>query len=116
MGGVTFETVAFGKTPEEAFNKAREEAREWHGRAPYSGTIKEKDTFTEIPKEEYKGRDRRKFARELISDGDDRVDDKWGPAGAVSLKGTQEGKQYRENNGLKGKHGAVWLFFGWASC
>ena len=116
MGAEAFKRVAFGKTPEEAFSNACDEAREWYGKRPYTGSIKEKDTFTEIPEEEYKGKDRRKFANELISDGDDRVDDKWGPAGAVSLKGTQEAQEYREKNGLVGKHGAVWLFFGWASC
>ncbi|MFC6771261.1 hypothetical protein ACFQDD_06980 [Halorubrum pallidum] len=116
MGADTFTRVAFGKTADEAFSNARKEAEEWHGSRPYTGSIKEKDSFTKIPEREYKGKDRRKFAGELIAEGDDRIDSKWGPAGAVSLKGTQEASQYRENNNLKGKHGAVWLFFGWAPC
>jgi len=51
-----------------------------------------------------------------MADRDPRVDDKWGPAGVINLSGTQAAKKYRERNGLKGKHGSVWLFFGVASC
>jgi hypothetical protein len=43
------------------------------------------------------------YARYLINEGDDRVDDKWGPAGCICVKeptATEPGE---------------WIFFGWAS-
>ena len=115
MGAVTFETLAFGKTAEEAFSKAVEDARHTHGHGGYTGTIAEKDTFEVIPEREHKGRQKRTVARELIEEGDKRIQSKRGPAGAINCSGTTEAKRYRERKGLKGKHGDVWLFFGWAS-
>ncbi|MDG5762014.1 hypothetical protein QA600_22110 [Natronococcus sp. A-GB1] len=115
MGAVTFETLAFGKTVEEAFSKAVEDARHTHGHGGYTGTIAEKDTFEVIPERGHKGRQKRTVARELIEEGDERIQSKRGPAGAINCSGTTEAKRYRERKGLKGKHGDVWLFFGWAS-
>ncbi|UHQ99184.1 hypothetical protein HYG81_26495 (plasmid) [Natrinema zhouii] len=46
---------------------------------------------------------------------DERICQKWGPAGAINCSGTAAAKRYREQHGMKGKHGDVWLFFGWAS-
>ena len=116
MGGASFFTKAFGSDADEAFAKAVEEAEWRHGKAGYTGTIAEKNGFTEIPEEEHKNRDKEKYAGEFMADRDPRVDDKWGPAGVINLSGTQAAKKYRERNGLKGKHGSVWLFFGVASC
>ena len=115
MGAVTFERLAFGTTAEEAFSKAVEDARHMNGHGGYTGTIAEKDTFEVIPKREHKGRQKRTVARELIEEGDERIQSKWGPAGAINCSGTKDAKQYRERKGLKGKQGDVWLFFGWAS-
>jgi hypothetical protein len=118
MGGASFFTKAFGGDADEAFRKAIEAAQWRHGHAGYTGTIAEKDGrgYTKIPEDEHKNRDKEKYAGDLMADQDDRVDDKWGPAGAINLSGTQAAKEYREQNGLRGEHGSVWLFFGIASC
>lgn len=94
MGATTFFTRAIGPTPREAFRAAVDNALYEHGRG-YTGTIAEKDSFVMIDVPE--GADPVAFAQALIDEGDERVDDKWGPAGCVMLA---EGK---------------YLFFGWAS-
>ena len=43
MGADTFTTSAKGRTAEEAFRAAREDACHWHGHGGYTGTIAEKD-------------------------------------------------------------------------
>lgn len=116
MGAETFMTTAFGQTVDEAFRSAVEDAEYRHGKAGYTGTIAEKSSFKVIPDSEHKGKQKRKYARQLINDGDKRIQSKIGPAGAINLSGTKAAKRYRKNNDLKGKHGDVWLFFGWASC
>jgi hypothetical protein len=95
MGSDTFRTRASGKTANDAFNNAVREAQYESGHGGYSGTIAEKNCFQmiDLPK----GKDARDFANELISEGDPRIDDKWGPAGCIALG--------------KGEY----LFFGWAS-
>ena len=98
MGGDVFYTESEGTNIDEAFRKAVEQAEWEHGHAGYTGTIAEKTGFTLIPDSEWKGKyDPKWYARKLVDDGDSRVDDKWGPAGAIQL---EEGR---------------WLFFGWAS-
>ena len=96
MGGATFIERAKGKTANEAFCSARESAQWKSGHGGYTGTIAEKDEFIliDVPS----GENAEQFANALIADGDPRVDDKWGPAGCISLGGSE------------------WLFFGWASC
>lgn len=95
MGVETFETVATGATAREAFYAARAEAQHEHGHGGYTGTIAEKGSFVTLtPPEGEKPLD---FARRLINEADERIDNKWGPAGCVKLG---DGK---------------WLFFGWAS-
>lgn len=96
MGANSFETRARGKTAQDAFRTAVEQARYDHGHAGYTGTIAEKHSFAMIPVPP--GEDAQTIARRLIDDDDRRVCDKWGPAGCVRL-GPEE-----------------WLFFGWASC
>ncbi|MBT7080174.1 MAG: hypothetical protein HN929_01685 [Chloroflexi bacterium] len=95
MGAETFETIGKGKTVQIAFNNAKEEAYYDYGHSGYTGTIAEKDRFIIIPLPE--GREAGEYSDELISDGDPRIDDKWGPVGCIKI---QDGE---------------WLFFGWAS-
>jgi hypothetical protein len=116
MGATTFCTKAFGKTIGEAFEMAVERAQYHHGKAGYTGTIAEKNGYKKIPDSEHKNKEKREYAFDLIDDQDERIESKWGPAGAIDLSGTQAAKRYRESKGLEGKHGSVWLFFGWASC
>ncbi len=97
MGGTTFQCTAKGKTAEEAFRAAKGQAYYDYGHAGYTGTIAEKESFVLItPPKEWEllpGR----YATELIDEGDERICDKWGPAGCVKI-----GED-------------TWLFFGWAS-
>ncbi|EMA43576.1 hypothetical protein [Halococcus saccharolyticus] len=116
MGAASFFTKAFGSDADEAFRRAVEEAEYRHGKAGYTGTIAEKPGYTVIPNSEHKNRDKEKYANSLMAEQDDRIDDKWGNAGAINLSGTQAAQRYRKRNGLKGNHGSVWLFFGMASC
>lgn len=95
MGAYDFYTTAKGKTAQEAFNNAVEDARFNYGHAGYTGTIAEKHQFVMISLPE--GKTAEEYAVDLVNNGDDRIDDKWGPAGCISL-GNDE-----------------WLFFGWAS-
>lgn len=95
MGATSFFHSATGKTAAEAFNVARDEAAYDHGHAGYTGTVTEKINFVMIPLP--KGKTADQYANELIDEGDDRIDDKWGPAGCIQVS---EGQ---------------FLFFGWAS-
>ena len=113
-----FLTKAFGSDIDEAFQEAVENAQWRHGHAGYTGTMAEKAGrgYTVIPEDEHKYRDKEKYAKQLISERNERVDAKLGPAGAINLSGTQAAKNYRKRKDLEGKHGSVWLFFGMASC
>ena len=95
MGAEVFYTEAKGATAQEAFKHAVDAALWDYGHAGYSGTIAEKDSFVEIALPE--GKDAEQYAYELIDVGDERIDDKWGPAGCIHLGGDR------------------WAFFGWAS-
>ena len=102
MGAEQFKTVAHGATVKEAFDYAVNEAQYDYGHAGYTGTIAEKDEYTVISDTAGKSRDEaNELADKLLRDSDERIDDKWGPAGAIrfNVEGQQPG----------------WLFFGWAS-
>ena len=95
MGAEIFYHTVSGSTVEEAFNNAVKEACYDHGHGGYTGTIAEKDSYVVIKCP--KGREPTEYADTLINNGDERIDDKWGPAGAIKVKDN------------------YWLFFGWAS-
>ena len=95
MGAEQFWTEGTGETVQQAFTEAVQQAQYDHGHSGYSGTIAEKGSFTEIELPE--GKDAAGYADELMDADDPRVEDKWGPAGALKI--------------VKGR----WLFFGWAS-
>ena len=97
MGAMTFITSGFGDSVAAAFTDARDRALYDHGHSGYSGTLAEKNEYVVInlpPKEEPYD-----FSEKLINDADPRIDDKWGPAGAIKFPDEEE----------------RWLFFGWAS-
>jgi hypothetical protein len=107
MGASTFENIGRGKTAREAFDVLVATAKYECGHGGYTGTIAEKYSFTMIPlpTEVRSATDRKAlrhlaldYAFKLIDDDDERVSDKWGPAGCLDL-GDGE-----------------YLFFGWASC
>jgi len=106
MGGSEFYNIGFGATAEEVFVNLVSQSQYDHGHSGYSGTIAEKRNFTMISLPENK--DPMNFAEGLIREGDDRVNNKWGPVGCISMPLTD--KDLKEYPGLK-----KFLFFGWAS-
>ena len=48
MGAASFDTAAFGKTPQAAFNAAQDNARYERGHGGYTGTIAEKYGFEQV--------------------------------------------------------------------
>jgi hypothetical protein len=114
MGACDYENVVIGKYKDasEAFRYVVNEARYYHGHGGYTGTIAEKGDFRMITLPPRK--DPYKYADELM-DSDSQVNDKWGPANCIEIKGKRL-KELRERNNLKGKRGIkAFLFFGWAS-
>jgi len=127
MGSCDFSVKAKGKTPQAAFNAAVDQAAYDHGHGGYTGTIAEKSSFVMIhdtpatvavklkmfPLRDDCGVSDTSLVERLLSTDtalatrtipealmeleDDRIDDKWGPAGCVQT-GPEE-----------------YIFFGWAS-
>ena len=93
MGATTFITVGKGETSQDAFNKARIQARHEYGHNGYTGTIAEKQTFIEVKLPA--GADANKLADQLVNTP--RFEDKYGPAGCFKLSDD------------------LWMFFGWAA-
>lgn len=105
MGACDFRVSVFGETAGKAFREAVQQAQYNRGHSGYTGTIAEKETFVMIPFDKEGGiTAAHKLASELIERGDDRIDDKWGPAGCIEI-GSVDGQ-----GPLK-----KYLFFGWAS-
>jgi hypothetical protein len=102
MGACVFKSIGAGKTADDAFNQITEHARYQYGHGGYTGSIAEKDSFVVVARPMTKT-DAVKEANRLIDEEDSRIDDKWGPAGAIEI--------VDESNAPTGK----WLFFGWAS-
>ena len=99
MGAEQFGVRSKGLCAAEAFRRAVNQARFDYGHRGYTGTIAEKQVFVVIQVPE--GKDPKDYAKELLREGDPRISDKWGPAGAVRLSGNEDEEE--------------WLFFGWAS-
>jgi hypothetical protein len=95
MGACDFYCHGHGRTPEAAFEDARESAFWEHGHGGYTGSIAEKTDFIMFSCPE--GKKPIEYAGELIDNNHSAIDDKWGPAGCI-----RDG----ENR---------FLFFGWAS-
>jgi hypothetical protein len=95
MGAEPFMTVARGDSAEDAFWIAVEQAARECGHGGYSGTIAEKSAFIELEPPGDVGPF--EAGRRLVEEEDQRISDKWGPAGVFPLG-----------------HGR-YLFFGWAS-
>ena len=95
MGACDFMVESNGDGPQKAFNNAVDDALYDYGHNGYTGSIAEKSSFVmiDLPK----GEDPFAYARDLIDNSDDRIDDKWGPAGCIHVKDN------------------TYLFFGWAS-
>jgi len=98
MGATNFVTKSKGKTAMESFKKAIKEAQWEHGHGGYTGTIAEKDSFIMIDyeKEKKEFESPSDFIGRLMDEDDDRISNKWGPAGCIKFKDE-------------------WVFFGLAS-
>ena len=102
MGASEFVSTARGNTAQDAFGKAREEAQYESGHGGYSGTIAEKHTFKVLGSAATL-KEAHEMAGKLLEDCDPRIDDKWGPAGCITVPPPQKGAL------------AIFVFFGWAS-
>jgi hypothetical protein len=97
MGSEQFGICSRGNTADEAFRIAHDQACYDYGHAGYTGTIAEKHeyvllgTATDLPSAYAQ-------AEALMNADDERITDKWGPAGCIRVAGTDE-----------------FVFFGWAS-
>lgn len=85
MGGTNFEHYAPGKDLNEAFRTARAEAAHEHGHGGYTGTVAEKDDVVVISRTPVSLEEAYTLAEELMSKDDPRINDKWGPAGAIAV-------------------------------
>ena len=98
MGAQWFEVkISNKKTAKDAFSEAIEEAQYDYGHSGYTGSIAEKTKFKIFKESPLTPEDAEELLYKIESEGDDRVDDKWGPAGCIQLT-TGE-----------------YVFFGWAS-
>ena len=101
MSAEQFIQIAKGKSAKAAFKAAVEQAEYDHGHSGYTGTIAEKEDFISIPlpKKGLKNLQERavREAERLFQTEDERIDDKWGPAGCIKA----------DKN--------TYVFFGWAS-
>jgi hypothetical protein len=98
MGAEQFTAKAIGETSKLAFASAVKQAQYDFGHAGYTGSIAEKQTFVLIGSAP-DAKSAESMAEDLLDANDERVTDKWGPAGCIKIE--NEPKTY--------------LFFGWAS-
>ncbi|WP_327258217.1 hypothetical protein [Streptomyces sp. NBC_01244] len=101
MGAHDFEQVISGATLPEAFRDAVEQAQHEYGPNPYSGTVGMKDEVLLIEEGSRTEGEAQARAHELIEADDERISDKWGPAGALPL------------HPIDGQ--PAWLLFGWVA-
>lgn len=102
MGAETFTTLGRGNNVADAFVAAHTQAQYDYGHAGYTGTIAEKFEYHVISKDPLPPDDAFALAEKLIDKQDPRIDDKWGPAGAIRILTDNPSEE-------------TWLFFGWAS-
>jgi hypothetical protein len=95
MGAQVFTQKAKGKTAKDAFHQAVSDALYDYGHRGYTGTLAEKHDYVMVALPD--GEDAVDYAYKLIDSSDERIDDKWGPAGCIDMG---------DGN---------YLFFGWAS-
>jgi len=83
MGASEFSISVKAKTAKEAFAIAVKNAKHEYGHGGYTGSIAEKHSFVMISVPE--GKDPIDFVDELMSNDDDRIAGKYGPAGCIKL-------------------------------
>lgn len=87
MGAQTFFTEQDGTDAAAAFTAAVDHARYEYGHRGYTGTIAEKREYIVILSDPLPAPQARLLADQLLAAADPRVDDKWGPAGALAISG-----------------------------
>lgn len=92
MGSQDFATYQPGADVNQAFGDAVDQARYEYGNRGYTGTLAEKYEFTVIQADPVPMDAARKLAAELVC-ADPRVEDKWGPAGAIAVSGGPRTRQ-----------------------
>lgn len=85
MGAATFTATCPNPDPKAAFAELVREALHEHGHGGYTGTLAEKRSYTIIEARPTRYQDAINLANHLIEHGDPRINDKWGPAGAIAL-------------------------------
>ena len=102
MGAEQFSARASGRTAQEAFGRAVQEAQYEHGHGGYTGTIAEKSKFKMLAPNA--GESPKDCIRRCLDDDAGWWNDKWGPAACVELG---------PNPKVPGEN--LYCFFGWAS-
>lgn len=86
MGAAPFDQYADGADVAAAFVDARHAALAESGHSSYSGTLAAKHDFVVITRQVMNLDDAQHLAADLINGSDPRIDDKWGPAGAIAVR------------------------------
>jgi len=100
MGAAEFIVFSNNPDPDQAFMEARSSAQWESGHGGYTGTIAEKDNYIVIQRTPLEYVDAVAAAQHLLNIDDERIADKWGPAGSLRVK-----DEKRDG----------WVFVGWAS-
>ncbi|WP_370973637.1 hypothetical protein [Amycolatopsis sp. cg9] len=142
MGAEAFTTYSEGADVDAAFRAAVEQAQYDYGHGGYTGSVAEKDEYIVIDGPPLSESDAEALADKLIRDNDERICDKWGPAGAIPVCGGSRdtpsapiratAQRLDKPAEIEAAHGdpaaggnssitaspevTGWLFFGWASC
>ncbi len=85
MGAYDFQNVATGTDPQQAFDEVVSASRYEHGHGGYTGVIGEKNSFIIVATTPMSLDDAEQLASKLMDQGDPRIADKWGPAGAIPV-------------------------------
>jgi hypothetical protein len=110
MGADQFSTYQEGADVDTAFRAVVDEAHYEHGHRGYTGTIAEKDEYVIVHADPLPRVVAEAMAEAVLRTDDPRVNNKWGPAGAIPVRADYPSGSDDGNNAVIG-----WLFFGWAS-
>ncbi|GAA1622969.1 hypothetical protein [Actinoplanes couchii] len=86
MGATTFTNYHDGADADTAFNAACRDARYEYGHGGYTGTLAEKYSYVIVTQTLMTYDEACDHANHLLDTNDHRIDDKWGPAGAIPVK------------------------------
>lgn len=110
MGADQFSQYQEGADADVAFRAAVDQAHYEYGHRGYSGSVAEKTAFVIVSSRPLPRELAEALADRLISRSDSRIEDKWGPAGAIPVRPDDDGGPDDGRESVIG-----WLFFGWAS-